>query len=148
MRTKKVIIITICCVMAIICLGFVGLRSFVISIYQSQNCEWANIDNIEMRAMVDVPKIESSECEYDSIDKTKKAVFVLDKHLNIQEYIAKNKLTKLSEAEKLASFDLIPEEIEATETYYFREKTTERESYKILLDSKSRKLWIDLKYLD
>lgn len=148
MKAKKIITLAICFVIAILCLGYVGIRSFTKSIYNSHNCEWANIDNIEMRAMVDIPKIESSECQYDSITKTKKVLFVLNNELNIGEYITKNKLQKLSELEKLSSFNLKPEELANTENFYFREKTTEWESYKIILEPKSGKLWINLKYLD
>ncbi len=148
MKTKKILIISLCSTAAIVCLGFIGLRSFVKNIYKSENCEWANIDNIEMRAMVDIPKIEGSECEYDSISKTKKVIFILYKELNTKEYIKKNNLQKLTESEKLSSFHLNSEELANSKTFYFREKTTQWESYKILLDSKSRKLWIDLKYLD
>lgn len=147
MKLKNILILAVCFVIAVVCLGYVGIRSFTKNIYNSQNCEWANIDNIEMRAMVDVPKIESSECNYDTLSKTKKVLFILDKELNVEEYITKNKLQKLNETEKVTSFHLKSEEIN-TETFYFREKTTEWESYKIVLDSKSRKLWIELKYLD
>jgi len=147
MKTKKIITLALCFVVAILCLGYVGIRSFTKNIYNSQSCEWANIDNIEMRAMVDVPKIESSECEYDTISKTKKVVFTLDKELNVEEYISKNNLQKLASTEKWSSLNLKPEEIN-TQTFYIREKTTQWESYEILLDSKSRKLWINLKYLD
>ena len=147
MKLKNILILAVCFVIAVVCLGYIGIRSFTKNIYNSQNCEWANIDNIEMRAMVDIPKIESSKCNYDTISKTKKVLFVLDKELNTEDYISKNKLQKLVSPKSLSSFNLKPEEI-TPETFYIREKTTEWESYKILLDSKSRKLWIDLKYLD
>lgn len=148
MKTKKIITLAICFVIAILCLGYVGIRSFTKNIYNSQSCEWANIDNIEMRAMVDIPKIESSDCEYDTISKTKKVLFLLDKELDTDAYIIKNKLQKVAETKTLSSFNLKPEELANAADFYFREKTTEWESYKILLDSKSGKLWIDLKYLD
>lgn len=147
MKLKNVFILVICFIIAIVCLGYVGIRSFTKSIYNSNSCEWANIDNIELRAMVDIPKVESSECNYDTISKTKKVLFILDKQLNTEDYISKNKLQKLSSTESLASFNLNPEEIKP-DVFYFREKTTDRETYKILLDPKSRKLWIELKYLD
>lgn len=147
MKLKNILILAVCFVIAVVCLGYVGIRSFTKNIYNSQNCEWANIDNIEMRAMVDIPKIESSECEYDSLSKTKKVIFVLDKELNIKDYIAKSKLQRLASTEILTSFNIKSEET-TPRTFYLREKTTEWESYKIILDSKSRKLWIELKYLD
>ena len=147
MKLKNILILAICFIIAVVCLGYVGIRSFTKNIYNSQNCEWANIDNIEMRTMVGIPKIASSECKYDSLSKTKKVLFILDKELNTEDYIDKNKLQKLASTEKLASFNLNLEDI-TPETLYFREKTTEWESYKIVLDSKSRKLWVELKYLD
>lgn len=87
-------------------LVFFGFKSFVTSIKDNRGCEFANIDNIEINVGIDIPKIERSECHYDSVLKVKSVYFKLQE-LNNQEYIAKNELTKLDDLD-----DLEPESIQ------------------------------------
>src|SRR5690606_41043401 len=55
----------------------------------------SNIDNIEMHARIDIPEIESCECEYDEIFNVKKSTFTLLADMDPEEYIRKNKLEPL-----------------------------------------------------
>ena len=75
---------------------FFGFKSFVTSIKDNRGCEFANIDNIEINMGVDIPKIESSECNYDSVQNIKSVYFKFQK-LDAKEYILKNKFTKLND---------------------------------------------------
>jgi hypothetical protein len=86
---------------------FFGFKTFVTSIKDNRRCEFANIDNIEINIGVDIPKIETSECNYDTLTNIKSVYFKFKK-LNDQEYIVKNKLTKLNDI-----MDLEPESIQA-----------------------------------
>ena len=52
-----------------------GLRSLVISIANQRTCEWANIDNIEINAKINIPSIIDSDCVYLESINTKKAYF-------------------------------------------------------------------------
>ena len=103
---KKVIII-LAIFVSFIALLFFGFKTFVTSIKDNRGCEFANIDNIEINIGVDIPKIETSECNYDTLTNIKSVYFKFKK-LNDQEYIVKNKLTKLNDI-----MDLEPESMKA-----------------------------------
>ena len=73
-----------------------GLRSLVVSIANQRTCEWANIDNIELNAKVDIPSILDSDCEYLDTINTKKAYFRFDPtHFDSDYYIEVNQLKSL-----------------------------------------------------
>lgn len=102
---KKIIII-ILFFLSLITLLFFGFKTFVISIKETRGCEFANIDNIEINVGIDVPEIEKSECNYDSIKKVKSVYFKLKK-LDTKKYISKNKFSKLDDL-----IDLEPESLQ------------------------------------
>ena len=52
-----------------------GLRSLVISIANQRTCEWANIDNIEINAKINIPSIIDSDSVYLESINTKKEYF-------------------------------------------------------------------------
>jgi hypothetical protein len=102
---KKIIII-ILFFLSLITLLFFGFKTFVISIKETRGCEFANIDNIEINVGIDVPEIEKSECNYDSVKKVKSVYFKLKK-LDTKKYISKNKFSKLDDL-----IDLEPESLQ------------------------------------
>lgn len=72
-------------------LGFAGCKGLIHHIYNRTDCERFNIDNIEVRTGIDIPAVSNVICEYQSAEKTKVAVFTLDKALvNLDQYTAKN----------------------------------------------------------
>ena len=73
-----------------------GLRTLVISIANQRTCEWANIDNIELNAKIDVPSIIDSDCVYLKAINTKKAYFEFNLNdFDADHYIEVNKLKRL-----------------------------------------------------
>ncbi|WP_320815547.1 hypothetical protein [Flavobacterium sp.] len=102
----KTIVTVLLILISIITLLFFGLKTFVTSIKDNRGCEFANIDNVEINVGVDIPKIESSECYYDSIQKVKSVYFKFQK-LDTQEYVLNNELTKLEDI-----LDLEPESMQ------------------------------------
>ena len=50
-------------------------KTLVVSIANQRTCEWANIDNIEINAKINIPSIIDSDCEYLEAINTKKAYF-------------------------------------------------------------------------
>ena len=65
-------------------------------IYERQDCVAFNIDNIELRTGIDIPKVISSKCECS--DHRKNAEFVLDlEQLDITNYLSRNKLIRADE---------------------------------------------------
>jgi len=64
-------------------------------IYTRTDCEKFNIDNIELRANIDIPPIEGSDLECESDGTTKNSFFTLDKNAFIlDDYIQENKFVK------------------------------------------------------
>jgi hypothetical protein len=150
MNTKKLILLTITIIAAMICLGYVGLQSFGKKLYDSRDCEWGNIDNIELHTRTDIPATKNTDCSYDTILKAKKVVFTLDKNnMDMQEYISESKFTKAVSKDSLPLKDIRPFENNPIAFATIGDLYYKKEShYSMILDSKSYKLWIYLAYED
>jgi hypothetical protein len=153
MKAGKPLLITAIIVIPMACFGFLGLRSFTKSVMNSRDCEWANIDNIEMRTQTDIPSTTDCNCNYDKAEAAKKVVFTLDKkNVNLVEYAAKNRFRKVGHEEKLPLVDFAYEKNQSqfsdAKSLYYREGQTKWETYKLILNTDTGKLWVNLKYLD
>lgn len=145
----KIILIVLAIVASVGCLGFMGVRAYVSKIYNSRSCEWANIDNIEMHAQIDIPEIADCDCEYDPVNDAKKVSFTL-KSVNVAEYVRKNKLEPL-QGDVPKSISAFAKERFSTNTqaYYVREGLRHNEErYELLYNPTDNKLWVYLEYLD
>ncbi|HEX9979418.1 MAG TPA: hypothetical protein VGB50_02505 [Flavobacterium sp.] len=149
MGSKRLLFIIVAIVVAMICVGTIGVRSFVQSVYRERSCEWANIDNIEMHARIDIPSNTDCDCNFDTSANVKTAVFTLGEDVNFREYIASNKLKKVISAENLQYSDFV-----AFEDYkgknitglYYRSDNNYDSGYHLTLDTIEGKLWISIKY--
>jgi hypothetical protein len=94
---NKVLLLIVLGATALIALGlYCGLKSLVGSIYDSRSCQQYNIDNIELRTGMDVPKVASVDCSCK--DNVKTSSFVLDtSKFDLDDYIRKSKLIRLSD---------------------------------------------------
>ncbi|PBQ30357.1 hypothetical protein CNR22_00795 [Sphingobacteriaceae bacterium] len=152
-KTLKIISLSLISTVLVAALGYFGFRQFAHSIYLQRTCEWANIDNLEMHTGIDIPKIKSSECKYEKAQNTKLARFDLDKSVEMNAYLQRNKFKKL---EKLTGIDFgtfldgaqINTSLSQTSELYYMEGFYETENWKGLLDKSTGKLWITLKYKD
>lgn len=148
MEAKKITLLVIAIVAAIVCLGFMGIRAFTTKVMNSRDCEWANIDNIEMRIKVDVPATLDCNCNYVEATDTKTSTFTLDtEDLDFAGYAKKNSFVKMKPGEKVPEGFFANNEFGNTESLYYREGATKWEKYKMVLDPKNGKLWVYLKYL-
>lgn len=87
---KSVIIILLFALSPIIC--YKSCSSFI---YNQETCAQFNIDNIELRTGIDIPKITDVICDYKATEKTKVSVFTLNHlTLNFDYYITRNKFVK------------------------------------------------------
>ena len=130
---KKIIIIIIVSVI-ILFFGLIGFGFFGLSkiIYNSCTCELFNIDNIELRTGINIPKVKSVDCIYDEITRTKKSTFIIDTiKVDLDEYIQNNKLIH-SNSDEL----------------YHKSNDTKNHSYKGVLDKKTGELNIEIIYKD
>src|SRR5690606_32810653 len=82
-------------VIAFLSLALFGFKAFISSINNQRDCEFANIDNIEMNVGIDIPTVESTTCNYDEAKKEKSVYFKFDNEVNIEEYCKSNKFSQL-----------------------------------------------------
>ena len=88
---KSIKIIGLIVLMMVILMG--GCRVLVKGIFNRKDCESFNIDNIEVRTGIDIPKTAGCDCVSDG--KTKTAEFVIDKSkVELNDYIAKQGFIK------------------------------------------------------
>jgi hypothetical protein len=151
-KTVKVLIITVTSVAILGALGFSGLRKFTHSIYQQRTCEWANIDNIEMHAEIDIPKIVTCDCEYKKDLNTKMARFDIDKkNVDMARYLERNNFKKLAAMTGITSADFLkienpPTDLSSTSDLYYTKGTYQGETWQTLLDNATGRLWVTIKY--
>lgn len=151
MEKSRIALLVVAIVAALGCLGFMGVRAFSEKIYKSRDCDFANIDNIEMHARIDIPSTTDCQCEYDNSTHTKKVIFDLDKDDLPEDYIVLNKLVKTSATDiAITDFDFEKNlaRFAASKSLYYREGQTEKDRYKIIFDQEAGKIWVNLKYLD
>lgn len=152
MKTVKIIIITLTSVILLFGLGYFGVQGFAYIIYNQRTCEWANIDNIELHAQVDIPGVVSCDCKYQKEQNTKMAYFDIDKNnFDMNQYIQKNNLRKLKSAtefsfDKLLNIESNIEKLLNTTDLYYLIGTDAGENWKVLLDKNSGRLWVTIKY--
>lgn len=127
MQIKKVVLLLSAVIMMIV-LFFGSMMLLTRHIYERQDCKAFNIDNIELRTGIDIPKVISSKCECS--DHRKNAEFVLDlDQLDITDYLSKNKL-------------------ERAESRYIRAGENHNTKWSANYDSLQATLAVEIEYLD
>lgn len=149
-KTVKIVLI----VFALGGLGYITLMAFARSAYNQRNCEWANIDNIEMHAMVDIPSIVTYACDYDKEENIKMAHFDIDTaKVDMDRYIQLNKFNKL-ESEGQVDFDDLMKTTSnvsallASSDLYYKVGSKDGERYQTLLNNTTGRLWVFIEYKD
>jgi len=139
-------------------LGFGGCVGCVKFIGNSNSCEWFNIDNIELRAHIDIPaiEVESCSCILDKEDDSKTNYFKIHTDaVDMDRYLEKNSFISVNEADldlsvfrKLSKTpEITPENVE--EYYYNSGNNTgkgKRTHWLAIVDKKNGDLWVYLKY--
>lgn len=151
MEKTRIALLVVAIVAALGCLGYMGIGAFCDKIYKSRDCDFANIDNIEMHARIDIPSTTNCSCEYNDVTRTKRVIFNLEKESLPENYVIKNQLVK-KDASEIAMVDFglekNPAHFTAGNSLYYREGKTKRDDYKIVFDERAGKIWVNLKYLD
>ena len=126
-----------------------GLRSLVVSIANQRTCEWANIDNIELNAKVDIPSILDSDCEYLDTINTKKAYFKFDPtHFDGDYYIEVNQLTSLDTKHTGIDFINFNTDSLSVDALYYKSRTGNKSNSYVLFDKNQEQLWVSIQYAD
>lgn len=134
-----------------ICLTlFVSLAFLVRSIANQRSCEWANIDNVELHAHVNIPPIVDSNCNYDELTNSKQVYFVFNKEkVNADIYIDSNNLNAL---ENLDNIDLNrflnTQSLNSNMKFYYKEREHKGEKSFVLFNKSTQELWATIEYRD
>ena len=127
----------------------IGLRTLVMSIANQRTCEWANIDNIELNARIDVPSILDSDCEYLEAINTKKAYFEFDlADFDADRYIEVNKLKKLNSKYPEIDFINFNSDSLKFDMLYYKSRNGKNSNSYALFDKNKRQLWVSIQYTD
>lgn len=153
-KILKVSAITLTIAIAIGGLVFLGLFGFTRLVYNQRNCTWANIDNIEMHAHIDIPKIATFNCEYIKEENLKIACFEIDTTtVNIDTYIQNNLLNKLHFSTEVKFNERLKEKFNLNElrdsgSIFYKVDSKNGELYQVLLNSTTGQLCVYIKYKD
>ena len=126
-----------------------GLRTFVISIANQRTCEWANIDNIEINAKINIPSIIDSHCVYQESTNTKKAYFEFNlADFDADYYTEVNKLKKLDS--KYPEIDFINFNTDSLkfDMLYYKSRNRKKSNSYVLFDKNNGVLWVSIQYFD
>ncbi|SDS67704.1 hypothetical protein SAMN04515667_2718 [Formosa sp. Hel1_31_208] len=122
---KKIVVATGLIVVLIV-LFYVGLHLFGRFIYNTQSCKQFNIDNIELRTGVDIPKVTTIKCE--CINNKKVSKFIIDtEKVDIVTYIANN------------DFVLVDD-------LYIKEHDNKNSTYRVVFNKQTAELIVNLTY--
>jgi hypothetical protein len=78
--------------------AYLGIRALTGKIYHSCTCYRFNIDNVEMRAHINIPYVDSVICDFDEIALVKSNVFYLSMDQNLKNYAKKNKFEMVTDS--------------------------------------------------
>nr|WP_321233338.1 hypothetical protein [uncultured Psychroserpens sp.] len=103
-----------------------GLHLYGWYIFNTQSCSSFNIDNIELRTGVDIPKVSSTDCICN--DNTKISKFIIDTdNVDLDYYISRNDFTLV-------------------EGLYIKENDNKNSTYKVILNINTAELTVNLTY--
>ncbi len=149
MRRMALFILVV--VIAIAGVGYAAFYTFTRTIYDERSCGFANIDNIELHAKLDIPPTIDCECEFLDGMNIKNSVFTFDRgRVNLPDYIAANKFLPHAFNQSIpvdfAGLEKDPRGFKNRDGLYYRGGETSAATYRMLLDISNGKLYIILKY--
>ena len=132
--------------------GFLLFTSFLNNVYESRDCEWANIDHVEMYIQMDIPNVGSSECDYNPETQTRLVKFQFDMHPKaVLNYPVKNKSSQLTTHDKpdfnqyIQPSDLLVEH-QQQGLLFSKTGESEKAKWSTLYDKELGTLWVRIDY--
>jgi hypothetical protein len=132
--------------------GCYGLGKIIL---HANNCEAFMIDNTEVHTHINVPEIDSIDCNYQPKTKRKRVYFVINMAKEpMQAYINFSEFKQLS-----ALGDIIPndffrynqdtfrQQVHKRSLFYKEHSYADGEHYKALLDTSTGQVWINIKFV-
>jgi len=153
MEKSRIALLVIAIIAALGCLGFMGVRAFCDNVYKSRDCDFANIDNIEMHSGIDIPEITDCDCRYDDREMAKKVTFTLNTNtVDMQAYAADNHFQKFEIDQPLHQSLAFAADLPKTDRNRLYYRSNEefikpgKDLYRMVLNPETGKLWIYLQY--
>lgn len=150
----KITLWTLASVIGIVVIGYGGCVGCAHLIRASNSCELYNIDNVELRAHIDIPSIEDCSCKLDKEENTKTNYFKIRTNaVNLNRYVERNSFISINEENMdLSVFDKLPKIPEITadniRSYYYNSGQGERTDWLAVLNKANGDLWVYMKYKD
>ena len=143
---RQLTIIIFALVLVISALIYGGLLTFTYIAYHQEDCDFANIDNIELHTGIDVPETRDCDCKYSSRTHTKKSTFTLNmSEAEITSYLAKNSYHMLDGA----SMHTLPSGLDITpgNKLFVKYGHSNDATYIIVVEPGSSRMFVELRYL-
>ena len=135
--------------LVLVLVAILGLRTLVVSIANQRTCEWANIDNIEINAKINIPSIIDSDCVYLESINTKKAYFEFNlADFDSDRYIEDNKLKELDSMYPEIDFINFHTDSLKFDVLYYKSKKGKKSKSYALFDKNKGVLWVSIQYFD
>ncbi len=144
-------------IIGVVIIGYGGCMGCVFYIATSNSCERFNIDNIELRARIDIPEIEagSCSCKLDKEENTKTNYFkIRTDAVDMDRYVERNWLKAINDVDlDLSVFGKLEKIPEITDDnkhrYYYNSGNGKQTDYFLsIVDKSSGDLWVYIKYKD
>lgn len=148
----KVSLIVLTVVLVLVGLLGLGMYGLARKINKERSCYWGTIDNIELYADINIPKVAASNCEYSEAERVKIVCFDLDtSRVDVERYLKRNPLTPFSSLDSLL-FDArlvdksrLLDWVDAGHAYY-KKGENDGAVYQVLLNSETGSLCVFLAY--
>lgn len=125
MKKITIILLTVALLIGVFFAAIYALSSHI---YLRQDCEQFNIDNIEMRAKIDIPAVLDVNCRMDEATNIKYSEFTINQQrVNLEDYIVKHQFKSQGEL-------------------YTRKGSQEDTDWEMTLDKNSGKMSIKITY--
>ena len=152
MEKTRIALLVVAIIAALGCLGFMGVGAFCDKIYKSRDCEFANIDNIEMHSRIDIPEIIDCDCRYDARVTAKKVTFTIDTaNTDLDAFVKSNRFEKLGPDQTLHQSLAFATDLKPDNDHLFYRSNENshrpgRDLYRMVLNRETGKLWVYLQY--
>ncbi|MCT4622864.1 MAG: hypothetical protein N4A46_04515 [Schleiferiaceae bacterium] len=126
----KRVLIVVSVLAATALLGMGGLKLLSVQAYNSCTCERFNIDNLEVRTGIDIPKLDSLHCHLTEDGSLKQNAFFLHSDVDLDHYVERNNFEK------------------GLTDYYLNSGEKEDHEWRAVLNTKTRRLDFSIRYKD
>jgi hypothetical protein len=152
----KITLWVLAAIIGTVIIGYGGCVGCAHLMRVSNSCELYNIDNVELRAHIDIPSIETEDCscKLDKTENTKINYFkIRTSAVNMNRYVERNSFMSVNEINMdLSVFDKFSKIPEITsdnmQNYYYNSGQDQRTDWLTVLNKASGDLWVYMKYKD